>query len=81
MLRWLIALRMLISLSRLSSSLLVSFCRETALMATGTLDFCVHGQHLHENEGTVRGGGKAQCDMPRQAAFAPEPYTAARDRT
>lgn len=33
-------LRMLISLSRLSSSLLVSFWRDTALIATGVLDFC-----------------------------------------
>lgn len=40
MLRWLIALRMLISLSRLSRSLLVSFWRDTALIATGVLDFC-----------------------------------------
>lgn len=40
-LRWLIALRMLISLSRLSSSLEVSFWRETALIATGTRDFFI----------------------------------------
>lgn len=61
MFRLCIDLRILISLSRFSSSLAVSFCRETALIAIGMRDFWKGGNVMSVVKVGRQGRGSYEC--------------------